>query len=102
MARLGHEENVVGDGMKRYDEHLKLITNILKVINPLFSEQNIKALRDLGLFYKGKKRPLKVTFINKQMVTDVIRKSKVPATNEEYEKIWTREILQNWKDKKQT
>jgi len=70
-----------------------LIVNILKVINPEFSEQNIIAHRRLGLFEKGKKRPLKVTFMNKQMVTDVIKKTKVLATHEEYKKIWIRENM---------
>lgn len=42
---------------------------------------------------KEKKRPLKVTFMNKQMVTDVIKKAKVLASHEEYKKIWIRENM---------
>jgi len=90
---LGHEEKVVEDGIERYNEDKKLIVNILKVINPEFSEQNIIVHKRLGLFEKGKKRPLKVTFMNKQMVTDVIKKAKVLATHEEYKKIWIRENM---------
>jgi len=90
---LGHEEKVVEDGIERYNEDKKLIVDILKVINPEFAEQNIIAHRRLGLFEKGKKRPLKVTFLNKQIVTDIIKKAKVLATHEEYKKIWIRENM---------
>lgn len=89
---LGHKEKVVEDGIERYNEDKRLI-DILKVINPEFAEQNIIAHRRLGLFEKGKKRPLKVTFLNKQIVTDIIKKAKVLATHEEYKKIWIRENM---------
>lgn len=45
--------------------------------------KNIVAQRRLGLFEKGKKRPLRVTFMSKQMLGDIIRKAEVLATHEE-------------------
>jgi len=93
---LGHgtrQEKVVEDGIERYNEDKKLIVKILKSINPEFSEQNIITHKRLGLFEKGKKRPLKVTFMNKQMVTDVIKKAKVLTIHKEYKKIWIRENM---------
>lgn len=82
IAIVSNEEKVV----ERDNEDNKMIVDILKVINPGLSEQNAIAHRRLGLFKKGEKSPFKMTFMNKQMVTALIRKAKILATHEEYKK----------------
>lgn len=66
---------------------------IVKVIIPEFSGQSIIAHMRLGLFEKRMKCPCKVTFMNKQVVPDIIKKTEVLATHEPYKKIWIKEEM---------
>lgn len=60
---------------------------------PEFSEESIIAHRRLGLFDRGRKRPLKLALMNKWMVSDVVKKVKILATHEEYKEIWIKECV---------
>lgn len=84
IITLDHEEKVTEVGNDPRNED-KLPVNILNVINLVFSEQH--RLAHGNLCEKGKNCLFKVTFMIKQMVTRVIRKSKVLATREGHKKI---------------
>lgn len=57
------EKKFVENGIKRHNEDKKLIVSILRVTNPVFSEQSIVTQRNLGLFEKAIKCPLKMTSV---------------------------------------